>query len=55
MVSLNIEPGTAEEQAFIRIAGILENKGCAGFCQKKLVTKDDVLKEYNRRIGTCSI
>ncbi len=55
MLELKITKGTPEEEAFIRIAGILENKGCAGFCRKKIVSQADGVKEYKRRIGSCSI
>jgi hypothetical protein len=53
MLSIGINPGSAEEKAFIRIAGILEEKGCAGTCAKNLVKKKEVMKRYEESSKRC--
>lgn len=55
MKKVGIEPGSADEQTFLRIAGILQSKGCAGICRKQIVTNQEVMDEYNRLMKSCSI
>jgi hypothetical protein len=53
MVNLAIVAGSADEKAFIRMVGIMEKKGCGGFCRKNKLTPEEVEREYQRRFTQC--
>lgn len=53
MSNLSIMAGSPDEKAFIRMVGIMEKKGCGGFCRKNKLKPEDVEKEYQRRFTQC--
>jgi hypothetical protein len=53
MANLSIMAGSADEKAFIRMVGIMEKKGCAGFCRKNKLSPEEVEREYKRRFTQC--
>jgi len=56
MLRLEITPGTPEAKDFLSVAGILENKGCAGgICITPMVSKKKVVEQYEEMFKQCRI